>query len=120
MSAENYTEKRVDTRIDVLDYAMIEREEGSERLRSVVVDIALGGLQTRTREKLPVGSVCYLFIGSVAKDMIRIRGEVRHSKKLSSGLFASGIRFVPETHEERATIAAYLQLAFQRRAEFLL
>jgi len=121
MATEHYTEKRVDTRLDVLDYAMIERAQGQEAIRSVIVDIALGGVQVRTREKLPVGSVCHLCMGSLSNETIRIRGEVRHSKKVrDSEIYASGIRFLPESHEARSIIAEYLQVAFQRRADFLI
>lgn len=121
MGQENLSEKRRDLRYEVLDYAMVYGPAEAEPIRSVIVDIGLGGLQIRSRAALPVGSICQLNIGNLDSHPIKIRGEVRHSQKVKdSDLYASGIKFLPETHDERSTVAEYVHSVFQRQADLLL
>lgn len=120
MDARNVSEKRRDIRYEVLDYAMVYDTEGNEPVRCVIVDIGLGGVQIRSRGSLPVGGVCLMNIGNLDTTPIKIRGEVRHSQKVQgSDLYASGIRFLPRTPDERAVVAAYVHSVFQRQADQL-
>ena len=120
MDAHNISDKRRDVRYEILDYAMVYDSAESEPVRCVIVDIGLGGLQLRSRDELAVGGTCLMNIGNLDTSPIRIRGEVRHSQKVKgSELFASGIRFIPETPEERTTVASYVHSVFQRQADLL-
>ncbi len=120
MNAENANEKRLDPRYEILEYAMVFEKDQTEAVRGVIVDIGLGGLQLRSRSHLNVGSICDMNIGNLNSAPIKIRGEVRHSQPVQgSDLIASGIRFLPQTPAERATVAEFVHSAFQRQADIL-
>ena len=86
----------------------------------MVVDISLGGLQIRTKDCLPLGREVRLKVARTESSPLIFRGEVRHSSLMpGSDLYASGFRFLPETHEERITIAEDVHDIFLRQAESL-
>jgi hypothetical protein len=104
----------------MLDYSLV-YADGVEAIRGVIVDIGLGGLQLRSREELPVGCRCQIHIGRLHGDPLVLAGEVCHNGLVDgSDLVASGIRFVPETHDERLAIAEYVHGVFQRQCDKLL
>lgn len=108
-------------RYEILDYAMVVSDHITEPVRSVIIDIGLGGLQLRSRASLPVGSQCLLKLGNMESAPVTIRGEIRHITPVDgSDLFSCGVRFVPETHEERTTVAEYVHSVFQRQADQLI
>lgn len=112
-------EKRRYERFAVMDYAMVQLEDGTPAFRAMIVDVGIGGIQVRSREKMPVGQVCHLEIGGDSGKLI-LRGEVRHSRPIEgSDLIATGVRFLPTCHEERAGIAAYVHRAFVEQREML-
>ena len=105
----------------MLDYALVYSEDGGEPIKAVVVDIGLGGLQLRSKGELEVGNVCKIHIGRVDGAPLVLAGEVRHSGKVGdSELVATGIKFCPDTHEERLAIAEYVHCVFQRQCDKLL
>ena len=113
-------DKRRYIRYEVLDYALAHLSNVIEPFHVVIVDIGLGGLQIRSRETLPVGSKCKIHVGSADSTPMVLVGEVRHSMRVpNSDLVASGIRFLPKTHEERLTIAEYVHAVFQRQCDML-
>ena len=113
-------DKRQGIRYEVLDYAMVYQTEEPEPIRSIIVDIGLGGLQIRSKDSLPVGAICHLNVGNLDAAPLRIRGEVRHSNRVTgSNLFATGIKFLPETHDERSSVAEYVHSVFQRQTDRL-
>jgi hypothetical protein len=113
-------DKRRYIRYEVLDYAQAHLSSTFEPFNVVIVDIGLGGLQLRSRETLPVGSKCKLHVGNEDKPPLVLVGEVRHSMRVpNSDLVASGVRFLPKTHEERLTIAEYVHAVFQRQCDLL-
>jgi len=117
---EKANDQRQHLRYEVLDYALIYTET-EEPIRSVVVDIGLGGLQVRTRQSLPNGTPCNLKIGNMEHPPVSIRGEVRYVQPIAGcELFSVGIRFVPESHQQRADVAEYVHSVFQRQAETLI
>ncbi|MFQ3586662.1 MAG: PilZ domain-containing protein [Fimbriimonadaceae bacterium] len=112
-------EKRRYERFAVMDYAMVQTDDGSPPFRAMIVDVGIGGIQVRSREKLPVGESCRLEIGGDTGSLV-LRGEVRHCRPLEgSDLFATGVRFMPTCHEERAGIATYVHRAFVEQREML-
>jgi c-di-GMP-binding flagellar brake protein YcgR len=113
-------EQRQHLRYEVLDYALI-YTDAEEPIRSVVVDIGLGGLQVRTREPIPNGTSCDLKIGNMEHPPVSIRGEVRYVQPVPGcELYSVGIRFLPESHQQRADVAEYVHSVFQRQAETLI
>lgn len=102
----------------MMEYAMVHQSTGKEPFRAMVVDIGLGGAQLRTKECLPVGTVCTLELGTVSGKPLELQGEVRFSVPIpNSELYASGFRFLPQTHDERAAVAAYVHGVFAQQDE---
>lgn len=113
-------DKRRYVRYEILDYATIEVEEPQSVFHAVIVDIGLGGLQLRTKAPLPVGCVARIRAANSEGAVLVLRSEIRHSMMLpDSDLFASGVRFVPETHDQRVMIAEYVHGIFQRQCDLL-
>lgn len=104
----------------MLDYALVYGET-PEAIRGVIVDIGLGGLQLRSKEDINLGTLCRIHIGQLHGDPLVLAGEVRHTGEIDgSDLIAIGIRFVPQTHDERLAIAEYVHGVFQRQCDKLL
>jgi hypothetical protein len=115
------SDKRRFLRYEMLDYALVYSCEIEEPIKAVIVDIGLGGLQLRSREEIPVGIVCRIQIGRLNGDPLMLAGEVRHTGPVEeSDLTATGIRFCPETHDERLAIAEYVHGVFQQQCDKLL
>jgi hypothetical protein len=113
-------DKRRYIRYEVLDYAQAYISSFSEPQNAVIVDIGLGGLQLRSRTVLPVGDKCTLHVGSPDRPPVVLPGEVRHSMQVpNSDLIATGVRFLPRSHEERLAIAEYVHAVFQRQCDLL-
>lgn len=114
------TDKRRYLRYEVLDYAVVFPDDGGDSCQTVIVDIGLGGLQIRSRTELPVGCKCRLHVGRLDKNPLVLRGEVRHTAAIkNSDLISTGIRFLPESHEERLAIAEFVHAIFQRQCDML-
>lgn len=91
-----------------------------EPMRSMVIDVGVGGLQILARRQFPVGNVCEVTIGRADGSRLTVPSEVRFSKAMNgSGLFATGFRFVPETHEQKSDVMKYVHGIFQRQADQL-
>lgn len=116
----NDTDQRRYLRYEVLEFAAARLSPEGEVFRSVVTDIGLGGLQLRTRVPVTSGTRIYLRIGRLNRSVIDLVGEVRHCDMVDpTGLYALGIRFTPETHDERISIAEYVHDVFQRQCDLL-
>src|SRR4051812_41412507 len=104
----------------MLDYALA-YVDGNEPIKTVIVDIGLGGLQLRSKDALPVGCVCRIHIGRSQGEPLVLAGEIRHSAEVeNSDLVATGVRFCPDNHEDRLAIAEYVHGVFQRQCDKLL
>ena len=118
MSYKSNLDKRRYLRYDLLDYAMAYSDQDICGVRTVIADVGLGGLALRTHEPLTVGSKLKLLVGRGSGDAITIRGVVRHVQlNKESRLYATGVQFQPETHQDRITIAQYVHEIFQRRCD---
>lgn len=114
-------DKRRYLRYEILDYAVVAIPGESQGVNTVIADISLGGVQLRSKEALPVGSICVIRVGSSEGEPIGLRAEVRHSTPMEdSELYTSGMRFMPETHGDRLAIAEYVHAIFQRQCDNLL
>jgi c-di-GMP-binding flagellar brake protein YcgR len=102
----------------MFEYAMVYLPNQVEPIRTVIVDIGLGGLQIRSRGALPVGETCIVHVGGSSGNSFELPGEIRHTSKLpDSDIHSTGIRFLPETHEDRLAVAEYVHAVFQRQSE---
>jgi c-di-GMP-binding flagellar brake protein YcgR len=121
LNVENGPDKRRYLRYDILDYVTLTLDSTHNPINAVIVDISLGGLQLRSREHLPAGRLCTIRVGCADLPPLSIRGEVRHSSPVpDSDLFATGIRFMPESHADRMAIAEYVHEVFQRQCDELM
>ena len=107
-------------RYEVLEYALVYAAASLEPLHVVIVNIGLGGLQLRSRDRLPVGERCQFHVGMIDRPPLILPGEVRHCVPVpGSDLVSTGVRFQPRTHEERLAIAEYVHSVFQRQCDLL-
>ncbi len=105
-------------RYELLDYAIAFGSEHNQGVRVVVADVGLGGLSLRSKEKLLVGERLEIVIGRGDGSQQTLRAVVRHSDySADSELYASGVQFTPESHEERLNIATFVNEAFLRLCE---
>ncbi|KAA0232496.1 MAG: PilZ domain-containing protein [Armatimonadetes bacterium] len=105
-------------RFEVVDYVVIHAKSGTDPLRSIITDIGLGGLQLRSKSALDQGETCELHIGRGDQDPLIIQAEVRYCREdPTAGMFSSGFRFLPTTHEQRAAIAEFVHSVFLRQAD---
>lgn len=120
MKKQRKADTRKFARFHILEYALIFSDGCHEPMRSVVVDVGLGGLQVLARKQYPVGDVCSVQIGKADGTRLFVPGQVRFSNPMNgSGLFQTGLRFVPETHEQRSEVVEYVHHIFQRQADML-
>jgi hypothetical protein len=114
------TDKRRYIRYELLDYAVMSIDGQSESFNIVITDIGLGGIQIRTKHDLPSGTKCLVHVGSSDGGSIDLRGEIRHATTVpNSDIQSAGVRFVPENHAERMSVAEFVHQIFQRQAEEL-
>lgn len=113
-------DQRKHLRYELIDFAMLETDDLHDSLRCVVVDVSLGGLQLRTKVPLPKGQHCTLRIARLGRQPLDIGGEICHSNPVpNTDLYLSGIRVLPESHEERVAHTEYVHSVFLRRNDLL-
>ena len=116
--SEQKTDTRRYARFEMFEYAMVYVPNQAEPVRTVIVDIGLGGLQLRSRGALPCGETCLVHVGSATGKSFELRGEIRYSTPMpDTDIHSTGIRFVPACHEDRVAIAEYVHAVFQRQSE---
>ncbi len=114
------SDKRRYIRYELLDYAQLEPIGSGPTLNTIIVDIGLGGLQLRSRESIPVGTKCYITVGRMEGAILTFRAEIRHCAIVEGAdLFGLGVRFLPESHDERMGIAEFVHAVFQRQCDLL-
>jgi len=107
-------------RYEVLHFATVYSGQ-PEPSYCVVTDIGLGGLQYRTRDAVPLGTVVEASVGrSDELPPLLIHAEVRHCQEIeNSELYAVGLRFVPGDQAERMAIASHVHDVFRRQCELM-
>lgn len=110
-------DRRVFPRFEYLECAMIYAPNLADPIRTMVVDIGIGGLQLRSKEGVPVGELLEVHIGRDENPPLRVKGYARFSQLIDDGenLYVTGFKFSPRTHEERAAIAQYVHDVFTRQ-----
>lgn len=102
-------------RFEFAECAMVYEEKHPEPYRAMLIDIGLGGVQLRSKEHLPVNEPLTLQIGRDDGAPLSLHGKVRYCHHDAEGMWVSGFKFAPETHEERVIIAEYVHGVFQRQ-----
>jgi hypothetical protein len=104
-----------------LEYGLLFHGPNDPGSTCVIVDVSLGGVQTRSRQAFEVGKRYRLVLGSDRGEPFEVVAEVRHSNLDSrSGLYSTGFRFVPQGFEERMAVVDYVHAIFQEQGERLL
>lgn len=116
------SDRRRHSRFELLDYAIMTKPDTAESIRSVIVDISLGGLQVRSREPFESGAKYAIVVGrGDDKDPITIHAEARHSKPIEdTDLFSTGFRLTPDSAIERIEWVEYVHAIFKLQGELLI
>ncbi len=114
------SDKRRYVRYELLDYAVMSVENSQGSVNIVITDIGLGGIQIRSRSELISGEKCVIHVACMDGTTLDLRGEIRHATNVpNSDLFSAGVRFIPENHQERMSVAEFVHQVFQRQADEL-
>ena len=117
---ESRTDQRRHTRFELLDYALVQPPDRSSGHRAVIVDVSLGGFQTRSREKIPADQCLVVTVGQAGATPVEVHVESRYSVDVeNSGLFATGFKVKPKNDEERINWVNYVHSVFQAQGELL-
>lgn len=113
---DSKSDLRLYARFEYVECAMVYEAQDEEPYRAMLVDIGLGGVQLRSKDLLPVGSPLVLRIGQDGKEPLEAKGKIRYCHMDGGeGMYVSGFKFAPESHEERVAIAEYVHAVFQRQ-----
>lgn len=114
------SDKRRYVRYELLDYAVMSVDGEHDSANIVITDIGLGGIQIRSKKPLVSGTKCVIHVGCTDGLTLDLRGEIRHATNVpNSDLFSAGVRFIPENHNERMSVAEFVHQVFQRQADEL-
>lgn len=114
-------DRRAFSRLEVLEYANVTRASGNKPIRSVVVDVSLGGLQLRSKEQFEAGEKYKLILGSNGKKQFCISAEARYCVTIEdSDLFSTGFKCQPENDAERIDWVDFVHDVFRESGESLL
>lgn len=115
------TDRREYSRFEILEYAVIHRENGEEGEACVVVDVSLGGVQARSRFPYRVGEIVNLTIGRGGIRPVSSRVQVRYSHQSDdSDLYSIGLRFLPGAAKERMAMVDFIHDVFRAQGERLI
>lgn len=116
------SDRRRHSRFELLDYAIMTKDGSVETVRSVIVDISLGGLQVRSRLPFEAGARYTIQVGrGDDRDPITIHAESRHSKPIDeTDLFSTGFRLTPDSAIERIEWVEYVHGIFKLQGEMLI
>jgi len=115
------TDQRRHARFEIFEYVLVLQNHNPQPIPAVIVDISLGGIQTRSRQAPTLGEICQLTIGQGGKPPIVVSAEVRFVTPIEGGdLCATGYRFIAGDIEERKALVNYIHETFQRQGEVLL
>lgn len=108
-------DNRRHARFELFEYALVYRDGATETQNALIVDVSIGGVQVRSRERYVEGEMLNLVIGRGWEPPTKVTVEVRHSQPVDDGeLVSTGFRFKPRTPQERMDLVDYLHEVFQR------
>lgn len=115
------SERRAFSRLQVLEYANISKPSENKPIRSIVVDVSLGGLQLRSKEQFKPGSQYWLVLGRNGRKQFRISAEARYCVAVEeSDLFSTGFKCQPTNDAERIDWVDFVHDVFRESGETLL
>jgi len=121
MHPSNINDARRHSRFEILEYGLLHQTASDPGSTCVIVDVSLGGLQTRSREPYAVGEKYQLTLGKDRGEHFLVQAEVRYcASEPNSGLFSTGFRFAPNSFDERMAVVDYVHSIFQEQGERLL
>lgn len=119
-SGDQHRDKRQHARFDLLEYALVQKGATTETVRSVVIDVSLGGLQVRSRYQFDSGATYDLRIGRVSEEPLTVQAEVRYCIPIDgTDLYATGFRCIPADTKQRTDWVDYVHAVFQSQGEYL-
>lgn len=102
-------EMRLFERFGFAECASVTGILGGKPISVVVVDIGLGGMQIRSKERLPANDLLVLRIPREDKSPIAFQGRVRYSYLEQDGsMYVSGYKFSPQNRDECLEIVQYV------------
>ncbi|MDI9636747.1 PilZ domain-containing protein [Kamptonema cortianum] len=117
----SFNERRKHARFELLDYASISKGDEATSIRSVIVDISLGGLQVRSRDPFDVDQEYKLTIGRGDEEPIEVFANSVQCKKIEdTDLWSTGFKLTPKTAVERITWVEYVHGVFKAQGETLI
>ena len=116
--SEQTKDNRRHARFGLVEDAIIHPPGKETPIRTLAVEIGLGGLRVRSDTALPVGGAYVVRMGDSGPGSFEVGVEVVYSSNVpGSDEHSSGLRFVGASHDQRAAIAQYVTGVFQRQAE---
>lgn len=116
---QSILDRRSGTRFELLEYALISGD-AVPQARSVVVDVSLGGLQVRSRQRFERGARLQLNIGQLNSTPLEVLAEVRYSEPISdTDLYSTGFRILMPEASARIKWGDYVHRVFQDHREEL-
>lgn len=116
---QSILDRRSGTRFELLEYALISGD-AVPQARSVVVDVSLGGLQVRSRQRFERGSRLTLHIGQLNSTPLEVLAEVRYSEPIpDTDLYSTGFRILMPEASARIQWGDYVHRVFLDHREDL-
>lgn len=123
MNIENQkiVEHRKHSRFSILEYALLQLDKKPISVRTLIVDISMGGAQLRSRTECKVGDKAYLIVGTFKDVPLKIPVTVRYCNTIDTGLlYAVGLKFSPKTKLQKAQVTNFVHNLFVTQGELLL
>ncbi|MBS1724588.1 MAG: PilZ domain-containing protein [Armatimonadetes bacterium] len=118
--SEDSRENRKHARFELLEYAILQPQGAGRTVRSVVIDVSLGGLQVRSKETFEPGTTMTIQICRATGEPLVVSGEVRYCLPIEeSDLYATGFRCHPKDTGQRMEWVDYVHGVFQSQGEHL-
>ena len=117
---EPMKELRRHARFELLDYAFVRKPDRTDGHRAVIVDVSLGGFQTRSRHRFPADECLVVTVGQAGSTPVEVHVESRYSIAVEdTALFATGFKVKPKSDEQRIQWVNYVHAVFQSQGELL-
>lgn len=116
----DFKDKRQHARFDLLEYAMVYGSDPQNVVRSVVIDVSLGGLQVRSRQQFVAGDTYTLNIGRIDSKPLIVQAEARYSNQIEdTDLYATGFKCQSLSSVDKMDWVDYVHSIFKSQGESL-
>mgnify|MGYP001154002566 CR=1 FL=1 len=112
------SDKRQHTRVktsNLISYVCI-NESGSETGQGMgkAEDVSQGGMLLRTYAPISARFIVIMAI-NLSNKLIRIKGQITHTRKTGSGEYLTGIRFIETPEKQNKIIADFIKIYHHRK-----